>query len=85
MAFFGQRSPIFNHNFDALTSVEQKAIIKAVKNLLHNPRHPSLQTHLVEPRSRKPKIFEAYASEELRMTWQYFGEETIQAECSFSG
>lgn len=77
MAFLGQRSPLFDENFDALTAVEQKAMIKAVKNLLQNPRHPSLQTHIVKPRGRKPKVFEAYVSSELRLTWQYNGDETI--------
>lgn len=77
MPFLGQRSPLFDDNFDSLTAIEQKSIIKAVQKLLHNPRHPSLQTHIVEPRERKPKIFEAYASAELRITWKYIGDETI--------
>jgi hypothetical protein len=77
MEYKAHRSPLFLQSFDLLTSAEQKAIIQAISKLLQNPRHPSLQTHIVEPRSQKPKIFEAYASAELRITWQYSGNDEI--------
>ncbi len=67
-----------------------KQVVKALKFLRENPRHPGLQTHellsLQNPYDRKGKVFEAYAQNRTpgayRIFWCYGpkkGEITIIA------
>ena len=44
--------------------------METVKRLGDNPRHPSLQTHLVRG-TKNPKVFEAYVDMKNRVTWHW--------------
>ena len=68
--------PIFLENYARLALKERNAIDKAVTLLSKNPRHPSLSLH--KARNVKAKypvggndIFIAYASKNLRFTFEY--------------
>lgn len=67
---------IFLENYSRLKPIEQKAIDKAVRLLSVNPRHPSLNVH--KGKNVKGKyveggndVFIAYASKNLRLTFEY--------------
>ncbi len=56
----------FNENFIQHTPEERKQIIKALRFLAENPRHPSLQTHKVEG----TVFMEAYANMDIRIIFE---------------
>ena len=56
----------FNENFLQLTPEERKQIIKALRFLAENPRHPSLKTHKVEG----TVFMEAYANMDIRIIFE---------------
>ena len=67
---------IFLESYSRLKPGERKAIDKALRFLSADPRHPSLNVH--KARNVKGKyveggsdVFIAYASEELRLTFEY--------------
>jgi len=67
---------IFLESYSELAPRERKAIDKAIKLLAANPRHPSLNVH--KARNVKAKypeggdsVFIAYATKELRFTFEY--------------
>lgn len=51
-----------------------KAVEKALKNLVKNPRHPSLQTHSYESLKGPSgeKVFEAYAENDTPAAYRIF-------------
>ena len=67
---------IFLENYSRLKPGERKAIDKALRFLSADPRHPSLNVH--KARNVKGKyaeggndVFIAYASKNLRLTFEY--------------
>jgi len=67
---------IFLENYSRLKPSEQKTINKAVRFLRTNPRHPSLNVHKAKNVKGKYSeggndIFIAYASRDLRLTFEY--------------
>jgi hypothetical protein len=52
------------------------AIAKCVKMLGTNPRHRSLQTHVVHG-TKNPKVFEAYVDMKNRVTWHWGDGDSI--------
>lgn len=67
---------IFLERYGRLRSTERKAVDKAVELLATDPRHPSLHVH--KARNVKAKyreggegVFIAYASRNLRLTFEY--------------
>ncbi len=67
---------IFLENYSQLKPSEQKAIDKAIRFLRINPRHPSLNVHKaknVKSKYAEGKnfVFIAYASKNLRFTFEY--------------
>lgn len=67
---------IFLENFSRLKLSERNAIDKAVKFLSANPRHPSLNVHKAKNVEGKyaeggNDVFIAYASKNLRLTFEY--------------
>jgi hypothetical protein len=68
--------PIFLESYAVLASKDRKAIDKALLYLSANPRHPSLNIHIAKNiRAKYPtggdKVFIAYASRTLRITFEY--------------
>lgn len=55
----------------------QKRILKAVRFLANNPRHPGLQTHLVHGANGDGPVFEAYIDDANRLTFHYGPEGQI--------
>lgn len=68
---------IFLESYSRLTRNEQKAVDKAVRLLSADPRHPSLQVHKAKnvkakyPSEGANAVFIAYASGNLRVTFEY--------------
>lgn len=62
--------PSFKKRFQNKEAALQAAIMETVKRLGDNPRHPSLQTHLVRG-TKNPKVFEAYVDMKNRVTWHW--------------
>ena len=68
---------LFLESYERLGRKEQRAIDKAVKLLAQNPRHPSLNVHKAKNIKAKylseggNSVFIAYASKELRLTFEY--------------
>ncbi len=67
---------LFLDSYAGLVSKERKAIDKAVNLLAGNPRHPSLNVHKAKNvKGKYPEggsgVFIAYASKELRLTFEY--------------
>jgi hypothetical protein len=67
---------IFLENYSRLNPAERKAIDKAVNFLAINPRHPSLNVHKASNVVAKyakggRDVFIAYASKNLRLTFEY--------------
>ena len=80
----GARPPSFNlffevlflESYHALGLKEKKAIDRAVQLLVENPRHPSLKVHKAKNVQGKypmggTSVFIAYATKDLRMTFEY--------------
>ena len=68
--------PVFLENYARLGPKERNAIDKAVKFLAANPRHSSLNLHKAKNvRAKYPMggndVFIAYASQNLRLTFEY--------------
>ncbi len=66
----------FLENYSRLKPGEKKAIDKAIRFLSANPRHPSLNVHKAKNVKAKyaeggGDVFIAYASKELRITFEY--------------
>lgn len=64
----------FKEKLVGLDSQSQKAIQKALRIMLQNPRHPSLRTKKMEGYDH---IFEASANMDIRMTFHYEKPDTI--------
>jgi hypothetical protein len=67
---------IFLENYSRLKPNERKTVDKAVRFLSANPRHPSLNVHKAKNVRGKyaeggNDIFIAYASKDLRLTFEY--------------
>ena len=67
---------IFLENYSHLKPSEQKIIDKAIRFLSTNPRHPSLNIHKAKNVKGKyaeggNDVFIAYASKNLRLTFEY--------------
>lgn len=67
---------IFLENYQRLEAKERKTVDKATKLISVNPRHPSLNTHKAKNVKAKyptggDDIFIAYASKDLRVTFEY--------------
>lgn len=67
---------LFLENYARLKPGEQKALDKATRFLSTNPRHPSLNVHKAKNvKAKYPEggedVFIAYASRELRLTFEY--------------
>jgi len=60
----------FKKRFQDKESSLQAAIMETIQRLGENPRHPSLQTHLVHG-TKNPKVFEAYVDKKNRVTWHW--------------
>jgi hypothetical protein len=61
--------PTFKKLVDSKPPQLAGAILKCVRLLGENPRHPGLQTHPI--RGVKPKVFEAYVDRANRVTFKY--------------
>ncbi|MGG1519140.1 cytotoxin [Paenibacillus oryzisoli] len=64
----------FKEKLVELDSQSRKAIQKALRIMLDNPRHPSLRTKKMEGHDH---IFEASANMDIRMTFHYEKPDTI--------
>ena len=67
---------LFLENYSRLSSIERKVIDKTVKLLAANPRYPSLNVHKAKNvKAKYPlggnDVFIAYASDDLRVTFEY--------------
>jgi hypothetical protein len=67
---------LFLENYFRLKPSERKAIDKAIRLLRANPRHPSLNVHKAKNvKGKYPEggndVFIAYASKNLRFTFEY--------------
>ena len=68
---------IFLESYEGLGLKEKKAIDKAIKLLASRPRHPSLSVHKAKnvkakyPQEGGDAVFIAYATKELRVTFEY--------------
>ncbi len=67
---------VFLENYSRLKSRERKTIDKAVRFLRSNPRYPSLNVHKAKNVKGKyaeggNDVFIAYASKDLRFTFEY--------------
>jgi mRNA interferase RelE/StbE len=67
---------LFLESYSELGPKERKAIDRAVQLLAENPRHPSLQVHKARHVQGKyfiggPGVFIAYATKDLRITFEY--------------
>ena len=51
-----------------------KAVLDTVDQLMKNRRHPGLRAHLVD---RKARIWEAYASRSIRVTYELAGDHIV--------
>lgn len=60
------KTKTFDENFLEHSFEEQKQILKALRFLASNPRHPSLQTHKIEG----TVFFEAYANIDIRIIFE---------------
>jgi hypothetical protein len=68
--------PLFLESYAALSSKDQKAIDTALEYLAANPRHPSLNIQTAKNVKAKyptggDKVFIAYASRSIRITFEY--------------
>jgi len=75
---------IFLENYSHLKPSEQKIIDKAIRFLSTNPRHPSLNIHKAKNVKGKyaeggNDVFIAYASKNLRLTFEYGPEPAMIA------
>ena len=61
-----QRTKPFDKRLLKLTSDEQEQVLKAVRLLAENPRHPSLKTHKIEGTN----LFEAYVNLDIRILFE---------------
>lgn len=71
---------LFLVNYSKLLKREQKSIDRCVEFIRHNPRHPSLNTHKAKGMKAKYSsgggdVFIAYASMDLRVTFEYGPEQ----------
>ena len=58
------------------------AVVKCVSQLGKDPRHKSLQTHLVRG-TRNPKVFEAYVDKKNRVTFHWAdGKIVLRNNCN---
>jgi mRNA-degrading endonuclease RelE of RelBE toxin-antitoxin system len=64
----------FDRSLASLDSNSQKAVAKALRLLLNNPRHPSLRIRKMEGYSN---VFEASANMDIRITFHYEKPDTI--------
>lgn len=87
MADDGYKSLLFTQTFletlisKAFTASERKRIIKALRLLDDNERHPSLRVH--ELRGDLGGIWSVSASKELRVTFERLGEtKKLMLTCS---
>jgi hypothetical protein len=67
---------IFLEHYSRLKPGERKSVDKAVRTLALNPRHPSLNVHKAKNVAAKyaeggKDVFIAYASKNLRLTFEY--------------
>jgi len=67
---------LFLESYFKLGFRERKAIDKAVKLMVENPKHPSLNTHKAKNAKAKysvggKDIFIAYATKNIRFTFEY--------------
>jgi len=68
---------LFLDRYDRLSRKEQRAVDKAVKLLSSDPRHPSLHVHKARnvnakyPSEGGNAVFIAYATKNLRLTFEY--------------
>jgi len=60
------RTSPFDADFLLLSHKEQKQVLKALRFLADNPRHPSLQTHKIED----TVFIEAYANMDIRIIFE---------------
>ena len=60
------RTNPFDADFLLLSQKEQKQVLKALRFLADNPRHPSLQTHKIED----TEFIEAYANMDIRIIFE---------------
>ncbi len=64
----------FDKSLKELDPLSQKAVAKALRLLLQNPRHPSLRTRKMEGFTN---VFEASANMDIRLTFHYVKPDTI--------
>ncbi len=74
----------FLESYSRLGSEERKLIDKSVRFLAKNPRHPSLQVHKAKTIKGKyplggEDVYIAYASKDLRVTFEYGPEPGVIA------
>ena len=60
------RTKPFDLDFLLLSEEEQKQVLKALRFLAANPKHPSLQTHKIEG----TVYIEAYANKDIRIIFE---------------
>ncbi len=75
---------IFLESYASLGTREKQAIDKAIKILVDNPRHPSLNIHKAKNVRGKystggKDVFIAYATRKLRFTFEYGPESGVIA------
>jgi mRNA-degrading endonuclease RelE of RelBE toxin-antitoxin system len=65
-----ERSKNFRRDFRKLPQHIQQKVLKALLLFEENPRHPSLQTHIIRG-AGNPKVFEGYVDRNYRFTFHY--------------
>ena len=60
------RTKPFDADFLLLSQKEQRQVLKALRFLADNPKHPSLQTHKIEDTA----FIEAYANMDIRIIFE---------------
>lgn len=71
------RTGKFVEEFLQLTPQEKKQVIKTLRFLENNPRHPSLQIH----RIKGTALWEAYANKDIRVIYEQTGDTLLLLVC----
>jgi len=71
------RTNKFVEQFLELNQLERKQVVKTLKLLGDNPRHPSLQIH----RIKGTTLWEAYANKDIRVIYEQTGDTFLFLAC----
>ena len=68
-------SKTFEHELDRLSLADQKMVLRKVAFLEENPRHPSLQSEML---NGQIDLYKSRVNKSIRMIWHYKDNKTIE-------